>query len=219
MNWLEWTPQQQILATVQEILQEALAPDSEIQKNVQEKLNVIQGMSDFTNYLFYILSESRFSEDERSLSAILLKSNLTSIYGRLPDDLIYKIRSECLRLLKDPSRKVRSSISTIIVIICKDNLKTWPDLLPQLLKIFYEQNEYSDTALNTLFKICEELINCHKTHDELYRVIKEVFPKFLDYISDEKCNCRVEIVRLTNQFLQDYFQVVFERNSTYCLSV
>lgn len=209
MNWLDWEPQEQILITIQDILQAALTPDNEIQKNVQEKLNVVQGMSDFTNYLLYILCQTSFSDDMRSLSAILLKNNLTSVYGRLPEELIYKIRSECLHLLKDPSRKVRSNISNIIVVICKDNLKTWLELIPHLLKLFYAQDEYSDIAINTLFKICEELIQCHKMHEESYRIIKEVFPKFLEYISDENCNCRMDIVRLTNQFLQDYFQVNF----------
>lgn len=208
MNWNQWNPQESVLNSVKDVLQEALIPDSEVQKNVQEKISIIQNMPDFTFYLLYILGNSSYPEDIRSLSGILVKNNLLTTYQTLSPDSILKIKQECQNLLMDPSRDVRLSISNVIVIIARDHLKNWSELIPFLLKSFAAQNEYSEIALTTLFKICEDLINNQKSQDEIYRVTKEVFPKFVEYLSKEDCMMHQDIVRLTNQFLQDYFHIM-----------
>ncbi|KAJ8967113.1 hypothetical protein NQ314_003086 [Rhamnusium bicolor] len=208
MNWGEWRPQESILKNIEETLQLALVPNSEAQKTVQDRLNLMQNLTDFSNYLLFILGSSSFSEDIRSLSGILLKNNILPVFGSLSQEDNSKIKSECLRLLKDPCREVRVSISNVIVIIAKDNLKTWPELIQFLIKAFVAQDEYSEVALTTLFKVCEELINSQKPQEDIYRITKEVFPKFVDYVAVEKCTIRQDIIRLTNQFLQDYFQVM-----------
>nr|CAI5826623.1 unnamed protein product [Callosobruchus analis] len=208
MNLEEWRPQESILKNIEETLQLALVPSSDAQKTVQDRLAVMQNLTDFHNYLLFILGSSSFSEDVRSLGGILLKNNIISAYGALTRESTEKIKHECLRLLKDPSREVRISISNIIVIVAKDNLKTWPELVPLLVKNFVDQDECSEVALTTLFAICEELINSQKSQDDIYKISKEVFPKFIEYINVEKCTERLKIIRLTNQFLQDYFAVM-----------
>ncbi|XP_060529524.1 transportin-2-like [Cylas formicarius] len=208
MNCNEWRPQENILLSVKDVLQEALIPDSEVQKNVQEKINIIQNLSDFTYYLLFILGNPSFSEDIRSLSGILLKNNLATTYGNLSLESVSKLKQECLHLLNDSSREVRISISNVIVVIARDHLKSWPELIPILLKNFIAQNEFSEVALTTLFKICEDLINNQKSQEEIYKVTKEVFPKFIEYLSKEDCPMHLDIVRLTNQFLQDFFPLM-----------
>ncbi|XP_050304980.1 transportin-2-like [Anthonomus grandis grandis] len=208
MNWTQWHPEESILNSVKEVLQEALIPDSEVQKNVQEKIAIIQNMPDFMFYLLFILGNPNYPEDVRSLSGILLKNNLLSTYPSLSQESVSKLKQDCQTLIVDPSREVRLSISNVIVIIAREHLKNWPELIPFLLKTFTSQNQFSETALTTLFKICEDLINNQKSQEEIYRITKEVFPIFVDYLLKEDCTMTQEIVRLTNQFLQDYFQIM-----------
>ncbi|KAJ8940632.1 hypothetical protein NQ318_020689 [Aromia moschata] len=208
MNWEEWRPQESILKNIEETLQLALVPNSEAQKTVQDRLNLMRNLTDFPNYLLFILGSSSFTESVRSLSGILLKNNILPLCTSLSQEDTTKFRNECLRLLKDPSREVRISISNVIVIIAKDNLKNWNDLVPFLVKTFITQDEFSEVALTTLFKICEELITSQKPQEEIYRITQEVFPKLVEYVAVETCTIRQDVVRLTNQFLQDYFQVM-----------
>lgn len=208
MNLGDWRPQDSIVKNIEETLQLALMPSSDAQKAVQDRLTVIQSLTDLPNYLLFILGRSSFSEDVRSLSGILLKNNILPAFNTLSSEDTQKIKNECIRLLKDPSREVRISISNVVVIIAKDHLKSWPELIPYLVEAFVVQDEFSETALTTLFKICEELITNQKPQEEIYKITREVFPKFVQYVSLEKCTVRHDIVRLTNQFLQDYFRVM-----------
>lgn len=208
MNWNQWQPQENILSTVKELLQEALIPDSEIQKNVQEKISLLQNMPDFASYLLYILCNAGYSEDIRSLSGILLKNQINVLYPGLSQENVMKLKQECQNLLMDPSREVRLSVSSMTVIVAREHLKNWPELIPFLLKTVASKNEFSESALTTLFKLCEDLITNQKSQDEIYRVTKEVFPRFIEYLSMEDCDIHLEIVRLTNQFIQDYFPIM-----------
>ncbi|XP_045474726.1 transportin-1-like [Harmonia axyridis] len=208
MNWGDWTPQENILLSILEVLQEALVPDNEIQKNVQQKLNLIQNIGDFTYYLLFIISNPNYSEEIRSLSGILLKNNINSVYDTISQEYLLRIRQECLRLLQDPCKDIRISISNVLVMLAKDNLATWPELVPFLINAFDASNEFSEIALNTLFKICEELIRNNKTDEEIYGITRKVFPKLNEMLAQEKCNFHHDIIRLVNQFLQEYFMIV-----------
>ncbi|KAK9889752.1 hypothetical protein WA026_007134 [Henosepilachna vigintioctopunctata] len=208
MNWGDWTPQENVILSIREVLQEALIPDNEIQKNVQQKLNLIQNISDFTYYLLFIISNPNYSEEIRSLSGILLKNNINSVYDSISQEHLSRIRQECLRLLQDPCKDIRISISNVLVMLAKDNLPAWPELIPFLMNSFDASNEFSEIALNTLFKICEELIRNNKADDEIYGVTRKVFPKLNEMLSQEKCTFHHDIIRLVNQFLQEYFMIV-----------
>lgn len=208
MNWTQWQPQESVLNSVKDVLQEALIPDTEVQKNVQEKLSIIQNIPDITYYFLSILGNRAFPEDVRNLSGVLLKNNIAKTYQMLPHESVLKIKEECQSLLMDPSRNIRLSASNVIVILARNHLKTWPDLISFLLKLFAEQNQFSEIALKTLSKICEDLINNRKTQEEVYGIINEVFPTIMEYLGKENCTMYQEIVKLSNQFLQDYFRLM-----------
>lgn len=208
MNWADWSPQENVIVSIREVLQEALIPDNEIQKNVQQKLSIIQNINDFTYYLLYILANPNFSDEIRSLSGILLKNNILSVHDTLMQDNLSKIRQECLRLMQDPCKDIRISISNVIVMLAKDKLVTWPELIPYLLNTFEQSNEFSEIALSTLFKICEEIIRSEKSGEEIFSITRKVFPKLNDLLGQEKCSFHQDIVRLINQCLQDYFLIV-----------
>ncbi|EFA09860.2 Transportin-1-like Protein [Tribolium castaneum] len=208
MDWSLWRPREETLATIKELLQDALIPDSEVQKDVQTKLKNLEIVDDFTYYLLYIVGQAHFSEEIRSLSGILLKNNIAAVYNKLPEDSIIKIRQLCLMLLRDPCRDVRTSISNVIYTLAKYNLNTWPELIPFLVKSFETPDEYSEVALTTLFSVCEEMMNLEKSEEEICTITKEVLPKFVDCLVDEKCDKKQSIIKLINQFLQDHYKVM-----------
>ncbi|CAG9763771.1 unnamed protein product [Ceutorhynchus assimilis] len=202
-NHERWFPENTFLTSVKDVLEEALVPDSEVQKNAREKLGLIQNMPNFTFYLLHILRDPSYPEDIRSLSGVLLKNNLRTTYPMLTPDDASKLKEDCQNLLTDASRDVRLSVSNVIVIIARDDLSDWARIL---LKVFADQNEFSEVALKTLFEICEDLIE--NQNSEIGGIVKQVFPKLFECLSINYCSVHQDIVKLTNQCLQDHFDIM-----------
>lgn len=209
MDWAQWRPRGDTLQLIKGLLQDALIPESEVQRNVQSKLKSLQNVNDFAFYLLYIVGEKQCPVEIRSLAGILLKNNIEAIYDKLPQGSGQEIRNLCLMLLRDPCRDVRTSIAHVIYSFARHGLRTWPELIPFLVSSFEAGGEHSDVALTTLLSVCEDLLLVTKREEdeEICAITKELFPKFMGYLRDEKCNLKQSIVKLMHHCLEDHFQI------------
>lgn len=209
MDWKNWTPNEEILGTVQQVLHDAMVPNSEIQKEVQQKLNFMQTHPDFVNYLLYILGKSDlFSEDVRALSGIILKNNIDATFDNLSDETKCNIKQICISLLNDPLKEVRSSVSNLIIVVaCKDNISAWPELLTYLTSFVDNPDEpMNEITVTTLFKICDEyLTKRNNTGTERNDSLALPVKRFIDLLPHSTCNYRKDILRLINQSMENNY--------------
>ncbi|KAK9707692.1 Importin-beta N-terminal domain [Popillia japonica] len=165
----DWTPQEEAMSSVVDLLQESFVPNTEIQKNVHQKIALLQNYPNFIQYLLCILKKpDSFSEDIRALAGIILKNNLTTTYDTLNIETVEYMKSVFLHLLKDESRDVRSSATNLVnVVLWKGGLPRWPELLPTLITMVDSSDvTASETALNALLKICEDYLANQQTTRE-----------------------------------------------------
>lgn len=209
MEWKNWTPNDEILGTVQQVLHDAMVPNSEIQKEVQQKLNFMQTHPDFVNYLLYILSKNDlFSEDVRALSGIILKNNIDATFDSLSDETKGNIKQTSISLLRDPLKEVRSSVCNLVIVIaCKDNISAWPELLTYLTSSVDDPDEpMNEITVTTLFRICDEyLIKRDNTGTERNDSLALPVKKFISLLPRGTCNYRKDILRLINQSMENNY--------------
>ncbi|KAF5291159.1 hypothetical protein FQA39_LY14401 [Lamprigera yunnana] len=206
MDLAEWIPSVDDLNLVIEILQDSLVPESNVQKKVQEQLQLMYRNPNFVYYLLYILRNRTYEEHIRSLSAIILKNNILSNCEMLSQAILNCIRQECFNLLTDPSREVCSSVTTLMgTLIWKGGLSNWPDLIPNLCTLLDTRDcQLFETVSTTLFKICEEyLLKQDYSREDHSGAINIVIVKFIRLVPQENVNVRRYSLKFLNQILQE----------------
>lgn len=199
--------------TVIDVLQESLVPNTDVQRTVQKKIAALQNHPDFVNYLLFLLGTPvSFSDDIRSLAGILLKNIFNTIFETINLDTLICMKQILLQLLKDKSKTVRGSVTSLItVVLWKGGLSNWPDLLPYLVTLLDSgEPETSETALHALFKICEEyLINLRESQlDTFDDSIKALLCKFVNCVTSKHFGVRKSAMKILNESLQDYYDSI-----------
>lgn len=206
MDSTNWTPNQDALYMIVEVLQDSLVPNSDVQKRVQEKMTVMQKHPDFPNYLLYVLKTPQaWDEHVRAVSALLLKNTISSSYTLLPPATLNLIRQETLQLLNDPSRNVRAAVTTLIgTLVLRGNMSSWPELIPCLCNLLEStEGHLSETALMALFKICEEYLAKRGTDkEESNDSMNALISKFISLVTSDRSIIRKDSVRLLNMAFQ-----------------
>lgn len=207
MDVAEWTPHDEALNSIIEVLRDSLVPDSELQRKVQEKIIMMQKHPDFANYLLYILRNSQaYEEHVRAITAIILKNNVSTTYDTIPVPVLNQMKQECLHLIMDSSKDVRASITTLIgTLIWKGSVSSWPDLIPYLCNLLDSSDgQVSETALMALFKICEEYLSKRGTeNEECSESLNALVSKFITLVLSDRTVIRRDSIKLLNQALQD----------------
>lgn len=211
MSVFSWTPQDDVLRSVLEVLRESFVPDTEIQRTVQQKIALLYNCPDFINYLLYVLTKADlYSEDVRAIGGIILKNYIYVTYESLPAELLQLIKAELLKLLTDNSRDVRVSATSIInAIVCKGGLQNWPEIVPVLTELVDSQSEQvCESALITLFKISEDYLNNLDPDQYLNQSIKELLIKFSNLIISDCLVIKTNAIKLMNIALEDHYDCI-----------
>lgn len=211
MSLINWTPQEDALNSVVDVLRESFVPDTEIQKSVQQKVALLYNCPDFVNYLLYILTKSDlYGDDVRTIGGIILKNNIYVTYDNLSRDSTNLLKNELLNVLNDKSRDVRVSVSAIInAIVCKGGLSNWPELIPHLSELVNSTDEnICESALITLFKICEDHLSGLESEQYLNESIKDLLLKFTNLVINDCLLIRLNAIKLLNIALQEHYDAI-----------
>lgn len=206
MNATNWTPEQEILTYVVDVLRESFVPDTEIQKSVQQKMAAMRMHPDFINYLLHVLADlDKYSEDVRALSGIVLKNNLDSSSDRLTDETVKHLKAKLIVLMGDPSKEVRSTVTSLMTaLISKIGFEGWPELLPHFVRLLESPDEnLCETVLSALYKICEDFFS-RKDPEHLNGSFKELFVKFMQLVVCRRTRIRKESLKILNLILQNF---------------
>ena len=115
---MNWRPEEQGLAQILQLLRESQSADTEIQRQVQQKLEELNRFPDFNSYLIFVLTQMPHEDEAtRSLSGLILKNNVKAHFDAFPKEVADFIKSECLSAVGDPSPLIRATIGILITTI------------------------------------------------------------------------------------------------------
>nr|CAB3267152.1 transportin-1 [Phallusia mammillata] len=200
---MSWQPDASGLEQIIQLLKESQSPDTEIQRQVQQKLEQLNQYPDFNNYLIFVLTKLT-TEDEptRSLAGLILKNNVRAHYNKFPPNVGDFIKQECLKAVGDPSPLIRATVGILITTIAaKGELVNWQDLLSALC-VLLDSEDYNtcEGAFGALQKVCED---CAEQLDspQLQQSLQIMIPKFLQFFKHSSPKIRSHAVSCVNQFI------------------
>ncbi|XP_023245329.1 transportin-1 [Copidosoma floridanum] len=202
---MAWQPQEEGLRQILALLKESQSPDTEIQRDVQKKLEELNKYPDFNKYLIFVLTKLTSEEEStRSLSGLILKNNVRTHFETFHPEVVDFIKQECLSALADPSLLIRATIGILITTITsKGDLSSWPELLPTLCQMLDSQDHNAcKGAFNALEKICEDSAEQLEA-DTVRNPLDVLIPKFLQFFRHGSPKIRSHAIGCINQFISN----------------
>ncbi|KMY97903.1 transportin-1 isoform X1 [Drosophila simulans] len=196
---MAWTPRDEGLQQLLPILKDSQSPDKATQLAVQTKLQQLNCLPDFNNYLVYVLTNLK-TEDEatRSMSGLILKNNIRMYdITQQPEHMEY-IKHECLQAVGDSSPQIRATVGILITTIASNiGLNNWPQLLPSLCEMLDNQDyNMCEGAFSVVQKICEDSAEILD-----HRPLNTMITKFLEYFKHSSPVIRSHAIACVNQFI------------------
>ncbi|CAF2750428.1 unnamed protein product [Rotaria sp. Silwood2] len=200
MNWqpVQTDDLQQILT----LLRQSQSPDTQIQRQVQARLESLNQYPDFNKYLVYILTKLLDEQEAtRSLSGLILKNNAKSHYEKFPDDVRSYIKQECLSALGDRSPLIRATVGILITtIVTKGSLEQWPSLLEHLYSCLDSVDiNLCEGAFGALQKICED--SADQLEHAPSQPLNVLIPKFIQFFLHSHPKIRSHAIACVNEFI------------------
>ncbi|CAF0791593.1 unnamed protein product [Adineta steineri] len=200
---MSWQPvQADGLEQILTLLRQSQSPDTQIQRQVQARLESLNQYPDFNKYLVYILTKLLDEQEAtRSLSGLILKNNAKSHYEKFPDDVRSYIKQECLLALGDRSPLIRATVGILITtIVTKGSLEQWPALLEHLYSCLDSPDvNLCEGAFGALQKICED--SADQLENAPSQPLNVLIPKFIQYFLHSHSKIRSHAIACVNEFI------------------
>ncbi|OLY82423.1 Transportin-1 [Smittium mucronatum] len=203
---MDWQPQENDLSQLIMLLFNTQSSDNAVQKENNKKLNELQNVPDFINYLIFVLTKMSEQPPEiRAVAGLLLKNSVAQDFKKYsPNDLIY-LKSQALSSLGDRDPLVRHTLGTVISsLVILGGIENWPQALSQLFLALDSQDfDIVEGAWDTLRKICEdERTDLEVTLDNGQRPLDLMIPKFLPFFSSDRPILRIHSISTMSSFVQ-----------------
>ncbi|CAF1280741.1 unnamed protein product [Adineta steineri] len=200
---MSWQPVQvDDLQQILTLLRQSQSPDTQIQRQVQARLESLNQYPDFNKYLVYILTKLLDEQEAtRSLSGLILKNNAKSHYEKFPDDVRSYIKQECLSALGDRSPLIRATVGILITtIVTKGSLEQWPALLEHLYSCLDSPDvNLCEGAFGALQKICED--SADQLENAPSQPLNVLIPKFIQFFLHSHSKVRSHAIACVNEFI------------------
>ncbi|CAF4632499.1 unnamed protein product, partial [Rotaria sp. Silwood1] len=184
------------------LLRQSQSPDTQIQRQVQARLESLNQYPDFNKYLVYILTKLLDEQEAtRSLSGLILKNNAKSHYEKFPDDVRSYIKQECLSALGDRSPLIRATVGILITtVVTKGSLEQWPSLLEHLYSCLDSVDiNLCEGAFGALQKICED--SADQLENAPSQPLNVLIPKFIQFFLHSHPKIRSHAIACVNEFI------------------
>ncbi|CAF1223085.1 unnamed protein product [Rotaria socialis] len=200
---MSWQPvQAEGLEQILTLLRQSQSPDTQIQRQVQARLESLNQYPDFNKYLVYILTKLIDEQEAtRSLAGLILKNNAKSHYEKFPDEVRLYIKQECLLALGDRSPLIRATVGILITtIVTKGSLEQWPVLLEQLYSCLDSPDiNLCEGAFGALQKICED--SADQLENAPSQPLNVLIPKFIQFFLHSHPKIRSHAIACVNEFI------------------
>ncbi|KAI1334778.1 armadillo-type protein [Xylariaceae sp. FL0016] len=194
---MAWQPNPESLSQLAACLKDSLSGfDKAAQKQAELMLTQAKSSPDFNNYLVYLFSSPdppagvQYSASDyylvRSAAAIMLKNNVRANFKQIPDTSLNLIRMAVPIGLQDKNSQIRNYAGNIATeVIRRGGLLSWPELLPELLKMLSNETgqispEAQEGATIAMAKICEDNTKMLERELNGQRPLNFILPKLID---------------------------------------
>lgn len=212
-----WQPSPDSLRTLAACLKDSLSGfDKTAQKQAEIMLAQAKSSPDINNYLAYLFSSpsppegTNFTSDDyhlvRSSAAIMLKNNIKTSFKQIPESSLSLIKMAVPIGIQDKNSQIRNYSGNIATeLVRRGGLFSWPELLPQLLKLIGNENgqtpnEGQEGAMAAMAKICEDNTKTLEREHRGERPISYLLPKFIDATKSPLPKVRAQALTAINVF-------------------
>ncbi|EGC40393.1 hypothetical protein DICPUDRAFT_44597 [Dictyostelium purpureum] len=175
-----WQPNPAGLNQLVFLLNQSVSPSREVQDKIREELEKFHSIPDYNNYLTIIFKSAELQPHIRSVSGLLLKTNIKTYFEKMPREVQNYIKREILPVLSDSEVSVRHTVGNIVTnLIKKSNFSDWPELLPTLFQALDSQNQdLVEGSLYTISLLCEDSTKKLDSEDS-NRALNQLIPKLI----------------------------------------
>ena len=145
----------------------------------------------------------------RTAAAIMLKNNVKTSYGAIPEPSKAYIKSTIMVGLEDPNQQIRNFTGNVITeVVRQGRIMGWPQVLPELVSRVANENgqilpEAQDGAMGALFKVCEDNKYALDKEYQSQRPLAFLLPKLLVLMTNGNAKTRMRALATTNVFLTE----------------
>ncbi|KAK9728992.1 hypothetical protein K7432_000629 [Basidiobolus ranarum] len=209
---MNWTPRQEDLIQLLQLLRDSISSNNEVQTMVQQKLDSFNKIPDYNNYLIYILTQMPQEEASiRAIAGLLLKNNVRIHFMDIAPQVLEYIKALSLQAIGDPDHMVRGTIGTVITtIVSRGGLSTWPQVLQRLMELLdHPDKNVVEGSFGALQKICEDSSRELDQDINGTRPLDYMIPKIITYFDAPELKIRVYALSCINQFILMRSQSLF----------
>lgn len=179
-------------------------------------LDQAKSSPDINNYLALIFSSNAppsgltFTESDyhlvRSAAAIMLKNNVKTDFKAIPEESLALIKLAVPMGLQDKNAQIRSYAGNIATeLIKRGGLYTWPELLPDLLKMLSnEAGQFAEApvegGMSAMAKICEDNTKVLEREHNGQRPLNFILPKLIEATKSPSAKVRALALTAINVF-------------------
>ncbi|EMR68925.1 hypothetical protein MGN70_004471 [Eutypa lata] len=214
---MAWQPNSDSLSQLAACLKDSLSGfNKAAQKQAEIMLTQAKSSPDINNYLVYLFSSSEppsglqcSAQDYhlvRSAAAIMLKNNVKTAFKQISTDSLSLVKMAIPMGLQDKNSQIRNYAGNIATeLIRRGGLLSWPELLPELLKILDNEsgqfsNEAQEGAIAALAKICEDNTKMLEREVNGQRPLNFILPKLIHATKSPLPRVRAQALTAINVF-------------------
>ncbi|VDN02526.1 unnamed protein product [Thelazia callipaeda] len=173
----DWRPISEELLQVVQLLHHSQSPDTQTQRNVQERLDELNSHPEFCCYLVFILSEMKNEQvANRSLAGLILKNSIRLLWERLPEPVRQFVRNKTLQAISDSHPLIRATVGIVVTsIVLHEGISQWPTLLPTLCNMLESSDmNFQEGAMGAIQKICEDSADMLSPQEHLTTLVPKL---------------------------------------------
>ncbi|KAI1823017.1 armadillo-type protein [Xylaria intraflava] len=214
---MDWQPVPESLSQLAACLKDSLSSfDKAAQKRAEIMLEQAKSSPDINNYLVYLFTSQdppaglQCSQQDyyivRSAAAVMLKNNVKSHSKPVPDTSLALIKMAVPIGLQDKQSQMRNYAGSIATeLIRRGGLLSWPELLPDLLKMFVNEtgqvsNEGQEGAMAAMAMICEDNTKMLEREVNGQRPLNFILPKLIQATKSPLPKVRAHALTAINVF-------------------
>eukprot|EP01127_Copromyxa_protea_P016988 TRINITY_DN5140_c0_g1_i1.p1 TRINITY_DN5140_c0_g1~~TRINITY_DN5140_c0_g1_i1.p1 ORF type:complete len:882 (+),score=197.48 TRINITY_DN5140_c0_g1_i1:2346-4991(+) len=215
----EWSPQEQGVRQILEVLRNINNPDAQVQKAINSNLETFKKTPQYNLYLAYIFSLAEEAFSVRTCAGLILKNNLNA--GTVAKSEHMYVKNQVVKAIGDADATVRRTAGSLITtIIGVGSIEGWDGIMQFLVGLLeHPDKNVVDGSFYALDLICED--HPYELDSERAgRPLNFLLPKFLSFFNhaapefrDYSLGCIVKLLHfLPNQivlhidnFMQGFF--------------